>query len=306
VNRGRLAARVVLSGTLATVVLLPLLARAGTVGTLSIFGPGNPAKNDTLNQNFATLVSAIDDNATHIGNVNALTTNVKSDLVSAVNELHARTTFNLCSVNFTTPPAPPTAVGSGSSSSPTPGPTPPATTVPGTGTPSSGGSTTVGGSGGGTTVGGTGGGTTVGTVPNGWAAGLGLATASAGHPLPATLVVGKPFVGTIRIQSANPTTGYAGPPTNGGVIVVDLMWSFGLGNGGRDNVVQSYAVTIPVDSGVFNDKTVQFSGIVPPTSGPTYPTGFSASVLLDVTAMCDQQTTAVGESDSMLSITIDP
>lgn len=70
-----------------SVALIPVVALGGTIGTLNVFGPGNPAKSETLNANFSMIKTAVNGSAADIGDRNALQTTAKTSLVDAINEL---------------------------------------------------------------------------------------------------------------------------------------------------------------------------------------------------------------------------
>lgn len=71
-------------------ITIPIYVHAGQVGALIGFSPAQTIRAAELNQNFATLRTAVDDNHARIGDLAGLQTSARTTLVSAVNEVRLR------------------------------------------------------------------------------------------------------------------------------------------------------------------------------------------------------------------------
>lgn len=249
-------------------------AYASQVGSLVTFSAGQPIRAADFNQNFTALQTAINDNDTRIGTLSGLQTSAKTSVVAACNEL-----FNKPGVTGPTGATGPT------------GPAGP-TLVRLTGVAESG-----AGLGGGV---------------NRWIAGAALAQVT-GDPMPVTLVAGKPFTATLRIQTADPATaspGAVGNPILAGNLVVDLVWTYYASAASNAAVTQAAVATVVITAGAPNDRTVTFSGTVP--AAPATAQGFATTMLGSsngayVFAQVNGgMTTATGQSVGSLTLTITP
>lgn len=127
--------------------------------------------------------------------------------------------------------------------------------------------------------------------------------------LVSTRYSGSPYSGTVRIQTVDVNVmGSPGVPLQGGDLVCDLEWVFEVGAAfpGLTNinvlVLQQAVVTIPIDAGTINDKTVSFSGVVP--SPPMTPDGLQTTAIHSVRLLVNGATTAQGQAAVLLDLEI--
>lgn len=232
--------RLALAGLVAVAATVPLIAFGSQVGALPTFQAGQPIRASDFNSAFQTLRTSVDDNNTRIGNLPSLMTTAKSDLVSAINEVRQAGV-----PGATGPQGPQGPQGPA-------GPTQVAVMAQ-----------------------------TISTAPGGGTNAFtgNLAMTNSETILPSSLVAGKAFTATVRVQTANAAAGNdtPGPPLVAGNLVLDLRWFFQAGQGATATVTQAAVATIVLDAAVNNDKSVSISGTVP--AAPTTPGGFQTTEL---------------------------
>ena len=232
--------RFALAGLVCAAVTVPLIAFGSQVGTLPTFQSGQPIRASDFNTAFQTLRTSIDDNSLRIGSLPNLTTTAKTDLVSAINEVRQS------GVPGATGSQGPQGVQGPA------GPTQVAVMAQ-----------------------------TISTAPGGGTNAFtgNLAMTNSVTILPNSLVAGKAFTATVRVQTANAAAGNdtPGPPLVAGNLVLNLQWFFQAGQGANVTVTQAAVATVVLDAGVNNDKSVNIAGTVP--AAPATPGGFQTTEL---------------------------
>ncbi|MEW5740828.1 MAG: hypothetical protein AB1938_18055 [Myxococcota bacterium] len=107
-------------------------------------------------------------------------------------------------------------------------------------------------------------------VSNPLSFGMGSSTSTG---VPSMLIEGRPYSATLRIQTHSNTSAPI-PPAAGGVGVVGLRWNWRCAFGGSTNVDQPALASINFTAGVYNDRSVAWSGTAP--AAPNVPDGRAA------------------------------
>lgn len=142
---------------------------------------------------------------------------------------------------------------------------------------------------------------------NQWTAGTQL-TSQTTPTVRTSLVAGRPYTATVRVQTSNPANAGGDTPGNplvAGNLVLDIRWIYGvyaINFPSAAAQAQTAVTTVVIDAGQVNNKVVTFSGTVPMPNNTAG--GYTSTHLSSVNLHVNAATTAQGQCYAVLDLEI--